>query len=94
MAKVKRDLRVLGAQRLECFDSTAWNRYYSINFVFVFAIVFVFVFVFVFVLDSSKQCWTTILAYTMHDEPKVVCSSTLGAKAAVSLGLVAGEASL
>ena len=30
MTKVKRDLRVLGAQRLECFDSTAWNRYYSI----------------------------------------------------------------
>ena len=29
MTKVKRDLRVLGAQRLECFDSTAWNRYYS-----------------------------------------------------------------
>ena len=28
--KVKRDLRVLGAQRLECFDSTARNRYYSI----------------------------------------------------------------
>ena len=26
---VKRDLRVLGAQRLECFDSTSWNRYYS-----------------------------------------------------------------
>ena len=30
VAKVKRDLRVLGARRLECFDSTAWNRYYSI----------------------------------------------------------------
>ena len=29
MTKVKRDLRVLGAQRLECFDSTAWTRYYS-----------------------------------------------------------------
>ena len=28
------------------------------------------------------------------DAEKVVCSSTLGAKAAVSLGLVAGEASL
>ena len=33
MTKVKRDLRVLGAQRLECFDSTAWNRYYSLDLV-------------------------------------------------------------
>ena len=33
--------------------------------------------------------------YKPRSEPeKVVCSSTLGAKAAVSLGLVAGEASL
>ena len=32
MVEVKRDIniRMLGAQRLECFDSTAWNRYYSI----------------------------------------------------------------
>ena len=28
--EVRRDIRVLGPQRLECFDSTAWNRYYSI----------------------------------------------------------------
>ena len=26
VVEVKRDIRVLGAQRLECFDSTAWNQ--------------------------------------------------------------------
>ena len=29
--EVRRDIRVLGPQRLECFDSTAWNWYYSIE---------------------------------------------------------------
>ena len=28
--RFKRDIIVLAARRLECFDSTAWNRYYSI----------------------------------------------------------------
>ena len=30
VVEVKRDIRVLGAERLECLDSTAWNRYYLI----------------------------------------------------------------
>ena len=33
VVEVKQDIRVLGAERLECFDSTAWNRYYSIELI-------------------------------------------------------------
>ena len=56
MAKVKRDLRVLGARRLECFDSTAWNRYYSI-FLGVFGKAkFLQIFVWLLALAASVIC--------------------------------------
>ena len=74
--EVRRDITVLGPKRLECFDSTAWNWYYSIKLKWLQSL-----------SASAKKCtwlnWN--LPFTYGRTVRLLLITRHGAKSQISL---------